>query len=198
MTYRKKVIEEIGAFDPGVLARRGNDRGVQDGTTGTRALLFNSEAYVYHYPRQSLCAVLETDLGLWRDAHPAYPRRHGIRADDHRSGRVGPFVWWCSALALSFRSGLSGLLILDLAAYALADLWITLAKVCGDKTEDRPALVLPGAGSAPELRPGGMGRVVPAEQGPQREITRRALIGTSPSAGFPRACPCRGAGRAAL
>jgi hypothetical protein len=90
-------------------------------------LLFNSDAYVYHYPRQSFAR-------FWRQIW-------GYGATRVRLIRAGteielttlvPGAWVFSLLALGvggfFSKWCVFLLILDLAAYTMADAWITWSK----------------------------------------------------------------------
>lgn len=131
MVYRAKVIEEIGSFDPAfwpgeemIAAFRTKQRGY--------VLLFNPEAYVYHYPRQSLVRFWKQIWGY------GATRVRLVRAGtEFEPTTVVPGAWVFSLLVFGlgaiFSKGFLILLILDLVAYALADLWITLAKVAETK-----------------------------------------------------------------
>ncbi len=123
MAYRKTAFEAVGGFDPKfwpgeemIAAHRVERSG--------RRILFQPEAWVFHYPRQS----------LWRFCKQI----HGYGATRIRLLRSGvefeattliPALWVASLIALiplSFFLPLARwLLALDLALYALADLWFT-------------------------------------------------------------------------
>ena len=107
MAYRKKVIEEIGAFDPAfwpgeemIAAFKTEQRGY--------VLLFNSDAYVYHYPRQSLGRFWKQIWGY------GATRIRLIRAGTEiEPTTIVPGLWVLSSgrargSALYFRSGSSG------------------------------------------------------------------------------------------
>lgn len=126
MTYRKKVIEEIGAFDPAfwpgeemIAAFKTEQRGY--------VLLFNSDACVYHYPRQSLGRFWKQIWGY------GLTRIRLIRGGTElEPTTIVPAIWVLSLAVLGIGAFFSKvflfLLILDLVAYALADAWITLSK----------------------------------------------------------------------
>lgn len=131
MTYRKKVIEEIGAFDPAfwpgeemIAAFKTEQRGYE--------LLFNSDAYVYHYPRQSLRRFWKQIWGYGLTRIRLF--RGGT---DIEPTTIVPALWVLSLVVLGVGAFFSKLflflLILDLAAYALADAWITLSKFAETK-----------------------------------------------------------------
>lgn len=131
MVYRKKVIEEIGAFDPSFWPGEEMLAAFRTEKLG-HTLLFNSEACVYHYPRQSLTRFWKQIWGY------GATRIRLVRAGtEFEPTTVVPGVWVLSLLVLGVGAVFSKwfliLLILDLVAYALADFWITLAKVAETK-----------------------------------------------------------------
>lgn len=124
MIFRRSAFEQIHGFDPDFypgeemiaahgVARRGH------------ALVFDSEAYVYHYPKT-------TFRGFWRQIF----RYGATRVRLMRAGLdvewtpMVPAVWVLSLIALGIGAFLQGwlkwLLWADLAAYGLVSLLITL------------------------------------------------------------------------
>jgi cellulose synthase/poly-beta-1,6-N-acetylglucosamine synthase-like glycosyltransferase len=127
MVYRKKVIQQIGAFDPAFWPGEEMLAAFKTEQLG-HVLLFDSDAYVYHYPRQSLARFWKQIWGY------GATRIRLVRAGtEFEPTTVVPGAWVLSLFVLGigalFSKGFLILLILDLAAYALADLWITLTKV---------------------------------------------------------------------
>ena len=126
MVYRKKTIEEIGAFDPAFWPGEEMLAAFKTEKLG-HVLLFNPEAYVYHYPRQSLARFWKQIWGY------GATRIRLVRAGtEFEPTSVVPGAWVFSLLVFGvgafFSKWFLMLLILDLAAYAAADAWITLSK----------------------------------------------------------------------
>jgi hypothetical protein len=96
------------------------------------ALVFHSEAYVYHYPKQ-------TWRGFWKQIFRyGATRIRLIRAGlDVELTPLVPGVWVMSLVVLGFAAlfsiWASWLLALDVALYALADLWMVLTVVAETK-----------------------------------------------------------------
>ncbi len=126
MVYRKSVIESLGGFDPAfwpgeemIAAFRAEKAG--------HILMFQPEAYVYHYPRESVSR-------FWKQMHGyGATRIRLLRAGvEFEPTTVVPAAWVLSLLVLGVGAFFSRwclyLLLLDLFLYFLADLWITLSK----------------------------------------------------------------------
>ena len=127
MVYRRRVLEEIGGFDPAfwpgeemIAAYRTQQKNHQ--------LLFNADAAVYHHPRQS----------LWRFCRQIY----GYGATRIRLFRGGVDVEWLTVVPALWLLSMVLLLPLafvfvwarwllaaDLLLYLAADAWITISKV---------------------------------------------------------------------
>lgn len=127
MCYRREVLDEVGGFDPAfwpgeemIAAFRAEQMG--------HHLVFFAAAWVYHYPRQG-------PLKFWKQIH-------GYGATRIRLFRGGveiecstmvPGLWVLSLLLLGVGAFVCAwarwLLALDLALYAVADLFITAAMV---------------------------------------------------------------------
>lgn len=127
MVYRRSVIEGLGGFDPVywpgeemIASFRAEQKG--------HAILFNSDAYVYHYPRQSIRRFWKQIYGY------GATRVRLIRGGtDVEPTTVVPAAWVLSLAVLGIGSLFTpwclALLALDLFLYALAALWITFDKV---------------------------------------------------------------------
>ncbi len=124
MIFRREAIEKLNGFDPDFYP--GEEMIAANGTAKQGlALVFDSEAYVYHYPKT-------TFRGFWRQIF-----RYG--ATRIRLMRAGldvewtplvPAVWvasllFCGAAALVHAWGVA-LLAANLIAYAAVALWIAL------------------------------------------------------------------------
>jgi len=125
MCYRKKVLEDIGGFErdfwPGEEMLAAYRAGLK------YKLMFYGDAYVYHYPRASF-------KRFWK-------QMHGYGATRIRLFRAGvefepttivPAVWVLTLLIFALASIVwrpaTFLLLLDIAAYLLVDIYITLKK----------------------------------------------------------------------
>jgi hypothetical protein len=120
------VLESLGGFDPtfwpgeemlaAFLAMKGG-----------QVLMFHPEACVQHYPRESLAR-------FWRQMHGyGATRIRLLRAGvDFEPTTVVPMIWVLSLVVLGLGACFSRfflwLLVLDLAAYLAADVWITVSK----------------------------------------------------------------------
>ncbi|MBN1270394.1 MAG: glycosyltransferase [Kiritimatiellae bacterium] len=126
MAYRRSVIEEIGGFDAGfwpgeemIAAFHTQQRGYK--------LMFQPQASVYHYPRQSLGR-------FWKQMHGyGATRIRLIRAGvEFEPATIVPGIWVLSlvvlAAAAAFASLFSWLLLADVVLYLLAAAVITLIK----------------------------------------------------------------------
>lgn len=127
MIFRRTAIEDVGGFDPHFYPGEEMVAAFKVAQAGA-ALVFDSEAYVYHYPKT-------TFHGFWRQIF-----RYG--ATRIRLMRAGldvewtplvPAVWVASLLvcglaALAHPVGV-WLLTLNLAAYAFVSVWIALEVV---------------------------------------------------------------------
>jgi GT2 family glycosyltransferase len=127
MAYRKSVLVALGGFDPAfwpgeemIAAHRAQKAG--------HVLLFNPEAWVCHYPRQSFAR-------FWRQMHGyGATRVRLIRAGaEFEPATIVPALWVLSLLILGGAAPFSGLaralLLLDVCGYLAADAWITISKV---------------------------------------------------------------------
>jgi cellulose synthase/poly-beta-1,6-N-acetylglucosamine synthase-like glycosyltransferase len=126
MAYRRRVLEEIGAFDPTFWPGEemiASFRAMKNG----HVLMFNPQAYVYHYPRESLSR-------FWKQIHGYGATRIRLLRGgcDFEPTTLVPGVWVLSLLVLGvgalFSKIFLWLLMLDLVLYFFADLWITLSK----------------------------------------------------------------------
>lgn len=126
MAYRRPVLEEIGMFDPAYWPGEemiASFRALKKGYV----LMFNPQAYVYHYPRESLGR-------FWKQIHGYGATRIRLLRGgvDFEPTTVVPGVWVLSLLVLGtgalFSKVFLWLLLLDLVLYFLADLWITVSK----------------------------------------------------------------------
>ena len=126
MVYRKKILEAIGGFDPKfwpgeemVAAFRTEKAGYQ--------LMFNPEAYVFHYPRQTFGHFIRQIYGY--GATRVRLIRSGV---DPEPVTLVPALWVLSLAVLGvgggFSAGIRLMLGVDIALYLLADLWITVSK----------------------------------------------------------------------
>ncbi|MFH0954264.1 MAG: glycosyltransferase [Verrucomicrobiota bacterium] len=126
MAYRRSVLEALGGFDPAfwpgeemIAAYRAEKKGC--------VLMFHAEAFVYHYPRESVGR-------FWKQVY-------GYGATRVRLLRAGvafeltplvPAAWVLSLLVLGvgslFWKACLALLALEMALYGLVDLWITFTK----------------------------------------------------------------------
>lgn len=126
MAYRRPVLASLGGFDPGFWPGEEMIAAFRAGKAG-HALLFHPEAYVYHYPRESLGR-------FWKQMHGyGATRIRLLRAGvDFEPTTVIPMAWVLSLVVLGvgafFSKFLLWLLLLDFAAYFIADVWITLSK----------------------------------------------------------------------
>ena len=131
MTFSRAAFQTIGGFNPHFYP--GEEMIAADGVArGNYALVFDPEAYVYHYPKQ-------TFRGFWRQIY----RYGATRVRLMRAGLdveltpMVPGVWVFSLVVLGIGSFVSAwcrwLLALDLALYALADLYISLSVVTQTK-----------------------------------------------------------------
>ncbi len=124
MCYRKSVLESIGWFDPEFWPGEEMIASWHTQQSGAR-LLFHPEAWVYHYPRHSL-------VRFWKQVY-------GYGATRIRLLRGGvewewttlvPMAWVASLVVLGlccFAHRLfAWLLLLDLLAYLVVDLWISV------------------------------------------------------------------------
>ena len=126
MAYRRRVLEEIGAFDPAFWPGEemiASFRAMKKG----HVLMFNPQAYVYHYPRESLGRFWKQIYGY------GATRIRLVRGGcDLEPTTLVPAVWVLSLVVLGvgalFSKVFLWLLLLDLLFYFLADLWITLSK----------------------------------------------------------------------
>ena len=126
MAYRRDVLEAINGFEPEfwpgeeMLAAYRADQQCR--------LMFNPDAWVYHYPRVSLSR-------FWKQMHGyGATRIRLVRAGvEFEPATVVPAVWALSLLVLMLLSPVCGwcrlLLLLDLLTYFAADCWITVSKV---------------------------------------------------------------------
>ena len=124
MIFRRSAFEQITGFDPDFYP--GEEMIAADGVARKgHALVFDSEAYVYHYPKT-------TFRGFWRQIF----RYGATRVRLMRAGLdveltpLVPAVWVLSLVVLGvgacFSRWLTWLLWLDLGAYAAVSLLITL------------------------------------------------------------------------
>jgi len=126
MAYRRTVLESIGLFPPEFWPGEEMIAAWKTQQAGHR-IVFYDEAWVYHYPRASLWRYLK--------------QMHGYGATRIRLLRAGvefepttivPGLWVLSlvvfGIAACFSTWGSTLLLLDLFAYLLAVLYITLGK----------------------------------------------------------------------
>ena len=124
MIFSRAAFSQIGGFDPGfypgeemiaanAVAKNGHD------------LVFDSEAYVFHYPKQ-------TFRGFWRQIYRyGATRIRLIRAGlDVELTPLVPAAWVLSLVVLTLGGLVTRwslwLLALDLLLYSLASLWIAL------------------------------------------------------------------------
>lgn len=127
MVYRKAVIEGLGGFDPKFWPGEEMIAAFRAGRAG-HVLMFHPDAYVYHYPRTSL-------VRFWKQMHGyGATRIRLLRAGvNFEPTTVVPMAWVLSLVVLGIGALFSklflGLLLIDLAAYLVADVWITAAKV---------------------------------------------------------------------
>lgn len=127
MVYRKSVFDEMGRFDPGFWPGEEMMASFKTERLGYR-LMFNPSAVVYHYPRQSL-------RRFWRQIWGyGLTRTRLIRMGaPFEWTTVVPGVWVFSLLVFGigslFYPWFLWLLLADLAAYALVDLFITIEMV---------------------------------------------------------------------
>ncbi len=122
MIFRRSAFEQIRKFDPDFYP--GEEMIAAHGVTKNgHALVFDSEAYVYHYPKQ-------TFRGFWRQIFRyGATRIRLIRAGlDVELTPLVPAAWVLSLVVLGIGSFASMwcfyLLLLDLALYFLVSAWI--------------------------------------------------------------------------
>ena len=131
MVYRRKVMESLGGFDPKFWPGEEMIAAFRAGREG-HVLLFQPEACVYHYPRQSL-------LRFWKQMHGyGATRVRLLRAGvDFEPTTIVPALWVLSLLVLGagafFSKWMGYALALDVVLYVLADGYITLSKVAETK-----------------------------------------------------------------
>ncbi len=127
MAYRKSVLESIGMFDPEYWPGEemiASFRTEQAGWT----LMFNSNAQLYHYPRQSIVKFWKQIWGY--GATRIRLIRGGAKFEPTT---IVPGVWVLSLLALGLASCFHPigrlLLAIDLMLYAVASAWFTFGMV---------------------------------------------------------------------
>ncbi len=131
MIFRRSAFQEFGGFNPDFYPGEEMMAAVAVTRNG-HALVFHSDAYVYHYPKQ-------TFRGFWRQIFRyGATRIRLIRAGlDVELTPLVPGVWVASLVVLGLASPFSTfaawLLALDLSLYALADLWMTFSVVAETK-----------------------------------------------------------------
>jgi succinoglycan biosynthesis protein ExoA len=125
MIFRRSAFEQIRGFRPDFYP--GEEMMAAVGVQRNRhALVFHSDAYVYHYPKQ-------TFRGFWKQIFRyGATRIRLIRAGlDVELTPLVPGAWVASLVLLGagapFFDLCRLLLVVDLALYALADLWMTLS-----------------------------------------------------------------------
>jgi len=127
MAYRRPVLEEIGKFDPGFWPGEEMIAAYQATKKG-HILMFHPEAYVYHYPRSSI-------LRFWKQMHGYGATRIRLLRGgvDFEPTTIVPALWVLSLFILGvgafFSKWFFYLLLVDLALYFIAVLWITFTKV---------------------------------------------------------------------
>ena len=126
MAYRRSVLERLGGFDPAFWPGEEMIAAFQATHLGHK-LIFQPDAILYHYPRSS----------FWRFCKQIYgygaTRIRLIRAGvDVELTTIIPAFWVLAlgvlGIAAVFCRWAGLLLLAGLALYALADLWVTLAK----------------------------------------------------------------------
>lgn len=127
MAYRREVFEQVGHFDPAFWPGEEMIAAWKVQQSG-RKIVFASRAAVYHYPRQTLGRFLKQVYGY------GATRVRLIRAGTElEPTTLVPAAWVLSLLLLgigaSFSTLLGRLLILDVALYLAAAIWITFDKV---------------------------------------------------------------------
>ncbi len=127
MIFRRTAFDQIKGFDPDFYP--GEEMIAADGVAKHgHALVFDSEAYVYHYPKA-------TFRGFWRQIFRyGATRVRLMRAGlDVEMTPLVPAAWVLSLLVLGLGAFITPwakwLLWLDLSAYAAASLFITLGVV---------------------------------------------------------------------
>jgi GT2 family glycosyltransferase len=126
MAYRRPVLERLGGFDPAFWPGEEMIAAFQATRLGHK-LIFQPGAILYHYPRS----------GFWRFCMQIYgygaTRIRLIRAGvDVEPTTIIPAFWVLALVVLGitavFCRWAGFMLLATLAFYALADLWVTLAK----------------------------------------------------------------------
>ncbi|MFH0907586.1 MAG: glycosyltransferase [bacterium] len=131
MIFRRAAFNEVGGFDPNFYPGEEMMAAVAVQRHG-HALVFHSDAYVFHYPKQ-------TFRGFWKQIFRyGATRIRLIRAGlDVELTPLVPGVWVLSLVVLGlvapFVQLAAWLLALDLALYAVTDLWMTLNVVVETK-----------------------------------------------------------------
>jgi len=125
MAYRRFVLEKINGFERDFWPGEEMLAAYRAGLDNT--LMFNPDAWVYHYPRVSF-------RKFWKQMHGyGATRIRLIRAGvEFEPTTVVPALWVMSVLLLLilllFFPSSWPLLVLDLVIYLLADTWITIKK----------------------------------------------------------------------
>lgn len=127
MAYRRSVLESLGGFDPAFWPGEEMIASFRAGRMG-HILLFDPEAWVFHYPRSSLGRFARQMYGY------GATRVRLLRARvEFEVSTVIPAVWVLSLVVLGvgslFLRSARFLLALDLALYVLAVAWVTVTKV---------------------------------------------------------------------
>ncbi|HMP73209.1 MAG TPA: glycosyltransferase [Kiritimatiellia bacterium] len=127
MVYRKKVISDLGGFDPKFWP--GEEMiSAWLATEAGHKLVFVPHAYLYHYPRESLGRFWKQIFGYGATRIRLY--RAGV---EFEPSALVPGIWVASLIVLlaawPFGSWAGPLLGLNLIAYGGVAAWITAAKV---------------------------------------------------------------------
>ncbi len=127
MAYRKSVMNQLGGFDPKFWPGEEMLAAFLATARLGHTLVFQPEARVYHYPRASFARFCRQMYGYGATRVRLF--RAGV---EFEPTTIVPGLWVLSLVVLGaaalFSKWALVLLLLDLALYALADLWITLAK----------------------------------------------------------------------
>lgn len=126
MAYRRSVLECLGGFDPAFWPGEEMIAAFQATRLGHK-LIFQSDAILYHYPRSSFRRFCRQIYGY--GATRIRLIRAGVDVEPTTIiPAVGVLALVVLGIAAVFCRWAGLLLLVGLALYALADLWVTLAK----------------------------------------------------------------------
>lgn len=125
MAFRKSILNRIGAFDPEFWPGEEMVASFNIAETGSK-IVFQPEAWVYHYPRASLRGFVRQIYG-----YGATRIRLVKKGLEFEPTTIVPALWVLSLFVLGATAGVcricAFLLLIDLLVYLVADLVITLA-----------------------------------------------------------------------